>query len=326
MDLVDRYVNSVRTFLPRGQQDDIVKELSENIRAEMDDREAELGRPLTEDEQDAILQQHGHPMIVAGRYQPGQGSVAFGRQLIGTALFPFYLRVLGIAMGISFAVYLVVLGALIASGNEVTVSGVMNSILLQVFFQFGSITLIFAAVEHYLPTMHWNARSLPANQPKVRKVGQISRLESIAQIVALLVLLVWLRIVFETPALIFGPVSDTYRIGPVWERIALPTLLIFVVYIAQAVVNLVRPDWTRLRPAVRLVTDIAGLGILIYLLQAGQWVVLANPGSTDGTALNTINEWVYYGMLCTAVGFVIATLMDAWKLIRGERKPAASAA
>src|SRR5215470_3162713 len=93
MDLVDRYVNAVRTFLPKAQQDDIIKELSGNIRAEMEDREDELGRPLTEDEQEAILQQHGHPMIVAGRYQPNQGSVAFGRQLIGTALFPFYLRV-----------------------------------------------------------------------------------------------------------------------------------------------------------------------------------------------------------------------------------------
>src|SRR5262249_5844409 len=196
MDLVDRYVNAVRTFLPKAQQDDIVSELSGNIRAEMDDREAELGRPLSEEEQEAILQQHGHPMLVAGRYRPNQGSVAFGRQLIGTTLFPFYLRVLWFTMGISFAVYLIVLAALVVSGNPVTVGGTLNAIVLQVFFQFSAVTLIFAAVEHYLPTLHWSARALPAPAPSpARKGTEVSRLGSIAQIVAVLVLLVWLRFV-----------------------------------------------------------------------------------------------------------------------------------
>ena len=82
----------------------------------------------------------------------------------------------------------------------------------------------------------------------------------------------------------------------------------------------------RLRPVVRLVTDIAGLGILIYLLQAGQWVISAHPGAASDSSLNTINQWVFYSMLGVSVGFVISILMDAWKLIRGERKPAASAA
>jgi hypothetical protein len=90
MDLLDRYVHAVSSFLPLAQQDDIVTELSANLRAQMDDREAELGRPLSEAEQEAILQQHGHPMIVAGRYQPNQGGLVFGRQLIGATLFPFY--------------------------------------------------------------------------------------------------------------------------------------------------------------------------------------------------------------------------------------------
>ena len=47
VELVDRYVSAVKTYLPADQQDDIGKELSANIQAEMDDREEELGRPLT---------------------------------------------------------------------------------------------------------------------------------------------------------------------------------------------------------------------------------------------------------------------------------------
>ncbi len=38
MDLLDRYVSAVKTYLPADQQDDIGKELSANIQSEMDER------------------------------------------------------------------------------------------------------------------------------------------------------------------------------------------------------------------------------------------------------------------------------------------------
>ena len=84
MELLERYLQAVRFFLPQKQQDDIVRELSENLIAQMEDREAELGRPLTESEEADILRTHGHPMIVAGRYRAHQ-------QLIGPVFFPVYL-------------------------------------------------------------------------------------------------------------------------------------------------------------------------------------------------------------------------------------------
>jgi hypothetical protein len=87
MELLDRYLHAVKKFLPKEQQDDIVAELSDDLRSQMEDREAELGRPLTEAEQEAVLKAHGHPVIVAGRYRQDRRSVAFGRQLIGPVLF-----------------------------------------------------------------------------------------------------------------------------------------------------------------------------------------------------------------------------------------------
>src|SRR5262249_7674225 len=144
-----------------------------------------------------------------------------------------------------------------------------------------------------------------------------------AQIVAVLVLLVWLRFVLETPALIFGPAADAYRLAPVWQRVLIPTVLIFVVSIIQAAINLVRPDWTRLPLLWPLVTEVAGLGILIYVLTAGRWVVLASPGSAGVATLDTINQFVYYSMLSTAAGFIAAILIDGWRLLRSERKQAA---
>src|SRR5260370_38440627 len=81
MDLLERYLQAVRTYLPKPQQDDILKELGENLRAQMEDKETELGRPLNEEEGAAILKKHGHPMFVAARYRQT-------RQLIGSTLFP----------------------------------------------------------------------------------------------------------------------------------------------------------------------------------------------------------------------------------------------
>ena len=79
MELVDRYLKSVGSYLPKEQKDDILRELSENIRSEIEDQEKELGRTLTEAEQEALVKRHGNPLLVAGRYRQEQRSVAFGR-------------------------------------------------------------------------------------------------------------------------------------------------------------------------------------------------------------------------------------------------------
>ena len=101
MDMLDRYLQAVRFFLPAQQQDDIVRELSENLISQMEDREEELGHPLDEAEQAAILRRHGHPMVVAGRYRTWQ-------QLIGPTFFPLYLFVLKAGLGVALLVTVVV--------------------------------------------------------------------------------------------------------------------------------------------------------------------------------------------------------------------------
>ena len=64
MTLVERYVRAVRDFLPSGQKDDITNELSDSIQSRFEDEASARGRPLTEEEQVAILRSLGHPMAV----------------------------------------------------------------------------------------------------------------------------------------------------------------------------------------------------------------------------------------------------------------------
>ena len=98
MQLLDTYLKSVARFLPAAERDDIVRELSENLRSQIEDREAQIGRPLTGAEVQAILDQFGSPLEVAGRYQQNTRVLAFGRVLVGPVLFPFYTKVLGMKL------------------------------------------------------------------------------------------------------------------------------------------------------------------------------------------------------------------------------------
>ena len=112
MDILNSYLNAVRSCLPDVQRDDIINELSENLHSEIEDQQASLGRPLTDAEIEAILKQHGHPFVVAGRYREDQRSLSFGREIIGPALFPFYVRVLLFNLGITSGIQLIVFLAL----------------------------------------------------------------------------------------------------------------------------------------------------------------------------------------------------------------------
>jgi hypothetical protein len=83
MELLDRYLQAVKKHLPRQRQDDIIAELKANLESQLEDKESELGRPLTQGEAEDCLKQLGPPMQVAARYQPQ-------RYLIGPAVFPIY--------------------------------------------------------------------------------------------------------------------------------------------------------------------------------------------------------------------------------------------
>ena len=98
MELLDRYLQAVKKHLPWERQDDIIAELRANLEAQLEDKEAELGRPLTAGEAEDWLKQIGPPMQVAARYQPQQ-------YLIGPAIFPTYWFVLRFASLLALIVY-----------------------------------------------------------------------------------------------------------------------------------------------------------------------------------------------------------------------------
>ena len=68
MELLDRYLEAVRKHLPWERQDDILAELRVNLESQVEEKEEELGRPMTAAEVEAWLKELGPPMQMAARY------------------------------------------------------------------------------------------------------------------------------------------------------------------------------------------------------------------------------------------------------------------
>src|SRR5215467_13338695 len=144
---LDRYLSNLAKLLPADQREDILRELSEDIRSEMDEKESELGRSLNDTEQLELLKRRGNPMQVAAGYTQNKGTLAFGPQIIGPVLFPFYVRVLTFNLGLTFLIVGAIFSALSLSGQPFRLADLFSSVMLQILIQLTAVTAIFAFVE-----------------------------------------------------------------------------------------------------------------------------------------------------------------------------------
>ena len=337
METVDRYLKAVAKALPEAQREDIIRELSEDIRSEMEDKQSELGRPLTETEQKALLKQRGNPLLLAGHYHQDDRRVAFGRELIGPVLYPFYIKVLFFNLGLSFVVTGTIFLALSVSGQRIGFKDILNTCLLQFFIQLIAVTLIFSLIERHL-TKHpdrWNLNSkfggvqLDIGTGKdvslpIEGRQQISRFESVSIIIASAVALVWMTEVQNNQFLILGPAAVFLKLAPIWYQVYFPIVLLTVAEIVRATINLVRPDWTLFRSVYGVFVHFGGLAVVYFLIRAGSWVTAADSvaGGASGYAhaAQIVNQWIYYGLLVTAIFSVVMLIVRVMRLMRPRQR------
>ena len=251
MELVDRYLQAVRFWLPREQQEDVARELSDDILSQIEEEERARGRLLTPDEVEAVLKRRGRPFVVANSYLPQ-------RQLIGPLLFPMYtfvLKLIGVVYVIPWIVVWTCLLAFFPSyrGHVARDLGTLWSIAVQIF---AAVTILFAVQEHTfgaakLLTGDWDPRRLPA--VRERDVNRIPRASSIAEVVCNLIFIAWWAGGFP---LFYGPFWISGTIFPEFQRrFFIPVLFLAMIAATLAVVNIVRPYWTRLRRTIRALTN-----------------------------------------------------------------------
>lgn len=324
MDLLGRYLDAVKPLLPRKTQNDILREISDDILSQMEDRAEALGRPLTEDEQADVIRKHGHPVVAAARY-------GTARYLIGPEVFPFYWLLLKIAAIGALVVRSIVaiVGALLsADPARALIPALIQvpSVLLPVFFW---VTAVFAAFElcqsalHWKLRVNWDPRSLPAGG---KPSGSIPRTHSVAEIIFGLAGFIWWQALPSAPYLALGPSAHFIAFGPVWEKLHWPVLLLISAGLIQAVMNLLRPYPSLVRNRVRLLIHVAGLAVLWVALRSGNWFVAApsvDHASQAGAVANVLNQVLF---CCGLAGFVIGAMRIVWECVQHLRESLAKTA
>jgi hypothetical protein len=331
MELLERYLQAVRGYLLRRRRDDIIKELGDNILSQMEDKSAELGRPLTEGEQGEILKQHGHPVVAAARYQrmPMQ-------HLIGPALFPLYWFALQVVMVAVVAFHFTLFLVLVAKSRTpldalVTAWG---DFWLWVVLGVGALTIAFGLIEYFgkgkIPlTNEFDPRQLPA----LKKAGP-PRGNSIAELVVGSLFIVGWLIFLHAPAPAFAQLLP-FRLAPVWWRFEVPILLAVALGMAAAYAHLFRPEYPLLRTVLRLASDALGVASLYLFLGTNEFILI-NPDAIErmsalvniGRHVMTVGQVINYAVaLSPCIALIVYFgdgIVEVVRLLRRKPLPAAS--
>jgi hypothetical protein len=303
MDLLESYLKAVRRYLPRRHRDDIIAELSEELRLQMEAREAQLGRALRENERMAILKEHGDPMVVARRYRQDERSLTIGWELIGPELFPMYLIFLclnlTLALGFTVAIFLYMhktpeFGVLFRTG-------VIQVAVMTLTFTILNLIRRKCPQPWYYP---------PAELATMLPIAQWT---SISGLCVWSVFSLWWAMVPFFPGLLFGSAAKALQLAPSWHRFYLPILILLLAGITQRAINLVRPKWSGLLPTSRLLINAVALGLQYPMIKSYPYVLVA-AGAKDvahaqqvaaafnGAILWGVLSWMWlYHLICAVV-------------------------
>jgi hypothetical protein len=313
MELVDRYLQSVRFLLPRRQRDDVHRELSAELHDAIEEQESQHGRALTTDELTAVLKRFGHPLTLALRYQPA-------RTLVGPETFPVFWFAVRLVLAILVVVHVVLPGLFfVGTGETGRIPGLFlrfPSVAVPALFWLtvGAVVLDTKVVRDEIAKAlaRWSPQDLP---PVVK--DEAATPPSVASVVLLAAVGSWWLAGLRWPVLLLGPAASSIAFGEPFR--ALAPLMAFSV-VAQLVVGLLRlarPHWRRFARASSLAIDALSLVTLFLLSRSSDLMVAV--GSQNAEIVRAVNAAAGLGL---AIAFTVVALQLAWKCVRYARTSA----
>jgi hypothetical protein len=310
MNLIDRYVEAVRTHLRRPDADDIVAEIRTDLESQID--------ALGNDDVAGVLRRYGHPRIVAARYSEHPS-------LIGPELLPFYWQTLRIVGSAAVASLLAggLIGAVGFHEPSIFVRSLgyaWNASLIVA----GAVTILFATMERVatpqrsvldrLGITRWDPRRLPA-WPAHAVSDATSIVDVVANGIALLLLLDVARFREGLFALLVPGARDWVDAPTAaWQPLFVAVLASSTALAVTGLITLLRPHWTALRAGVYAAVH-AGIvvGAALTLL-AGPLIEPANP-ALEALAGRSVLVLMCVAALLEAVYFFgwLRTLPNAWR-------------
>lgn len=320
MELLKRYLQAVEEHLPVRGREDTLAELRANLESEMECREEELGRSLTETEQAAVLERHGMPVLVASRY----GSQHF---LIGPTLFPMYWYTLKRSFPLMVLAYAAVqmAGILLGSGSGADLGhrigesvGRFPAVALTFW---GIVTLGFAVFEYgqgrFFPKLtlpKWSVRDLPPLDHDQNKRHSFA--SGAADLIVSALIVVWLLAVPSHPYLILGPGVKIlhgmpFELTPEWHVVYWQIIGLLVAMLPLKAAMLL-PSLRRARGWLQLAVKALGIMILVIMVQVRMFFV-ANSAISAGSlrSLDGINSGI---TLAFKIALAISVVIFAWEL------------
>ncbi len=336
MELLDRYLQAVRKYLPVRRQDDIIAELRANMESQIEDKESELNRPLTQGEMEDLLRKMGSPVIVASRYQPQQ-------YLIGPTIFPMYLYVLRVVVVWALIIYSIVIVAVIpfTSPSASNVADSMMRIPSVLINAAAWVTLVFAAFEFISsrypgkcpPIAGFTGNWQPSSLPPLEKADHSGRKPrsftvAVAEVVVGFLLIAWLLLIPRHPFLLMGPGvvvlrAVPYELAPVWWTFYWWILGLNVLQLVWKTLDLARGQWQQPAPIRQIIFKAVGVIPIAYLLSVPShiYVVLKNPAADQlqyGHNLDTINNGIRLGFSVICAIVVLQLSWDIGRMVWDE--------
>ena len=271
MTALDQYIRAVGVYLRgRHERRDVLAELRELLTAAIEEREAELGRPLTATEGEQILLAHGRPVDVAARYGGRSLGLAFGVEVISGETFPPTRRP-------------------------------------RVGARHYDRRCSPRARQHGRHDAGRSTRALPADRVRSGHRGihrdrsvlaqrwpggpqtyilfpalhrrTIARGQSVSGLLVLGTVGVWWAALPSHPVLLFGHAVDRLQPGPGPQAFYWPILALLAASLVQRTATLLRPDWSGLQFFTRLLTNGLMLAMVYPLAHSGPFIIPTSPGS-----------------------------------------------
>jgi hypothetical protein len=324
IELLERYLQSIGRQLPTKSREDTLAELQANLLAEMEEREEQTGRPLSDDEVAEVLRRHGNPSVVAARYQAQQ-------YFIGPEVFPFYwLTVRRVLPWVILAAIVSQAVMLIYLPHPRPVMAAIWSVLSVLFYFAAWVTLAFGLIDfirvHYPQKIHlaetWDPRKLPKVEPK-EKSGLPKH--PIADLVLSAVFLLWLLAIPRYPFLLFGPGAWLFHRVPLgfapvcytfyWTVVALNCLQIIFKVVAMSRRALYWRRW------IKIGEQVFALAPIFVLLQAREYIVAATPVSDPSgySWVAPVNAAMHSGLELVAVIVILKLAWDVWQVFSSRQ-------
>lgn len=262
--MINDYLYTIGKYISPAQRDEVLREIESNL---YDFLEQNFGqKEYSESELEMAIRSMGHPQKVAEAYMESPRCL-IGPTYIDTYWLVLRIALIGIAIGLTIANMLTISAS--KDGMQLFIKVIAN-IWYASLAAIGSVTLIFALIQHYSPgeqeavTEEWSLKSIEKAPETHQKVNI---LELIIESIFICLFLVVLN--QSTPVLAISfpenkviPILEMELFKPflIWINITLISNLVLNFYL------LIKRSWQSVTRIIAIAIDVISVGIFTKLI------------------------------------------------------------